>query len=394
MRICRFYNAISRKPEGFGVGLYELSLAQKRLKNDIFIISKTISSKKIQNFKHKRISFNLIPYIPKFGVINAFIPFGILSFFRLNQLIKHNMVDLLHTHDIDAFYLIKKNPKIPIISTFHVDKQAQMQRISEITSFPGSRIFESTKFKANYTIWKKSKAIICISKQTQNRLTRIYKIPASKIYYIPNGVNTEKFNPNVQSLNLKSSLNIEHNYPTILFVGQIYPLKGLTELIEALSTLRKTYPKLKLLITGAVRDWRYFKEIKNIIHKKNMNKNIKFIGKVPYSLMPRIYRSIDIFVLPSYSEGLPKVLLEAMASRLCVIATAVEGNKDIIRNNETGILIQPKNVPILYQNLLKVTDDTKFREKLALNAWKSVQRYNWDNIAKQIQEVYKKALNV
>jgi len=388
MRICRIYSALSLKPEGFGVGLYELSLAQQKLENEVFIINRTLNSKKIKNLKYSNLSYNFIPYIPKLDIINYFVPYGILSNFRMNQLIENKMIDIIHIHDNDAIYAIKKNNKIPLVSTLHVDITAQMRRIgSKNTSFR-SKMYEIFKFQFNRLIWRKASAIICISRQTKNRLINIYRVPDSKIYYIPNGVNINKFTPKIETLGLKSALNINQNYPIILFIGRIYPLKGLKELIIAISQIKKFYPTLLLLIIGEIQDWSYYKKNQSIIKRESLTKNIKIIGKIPYSLMPQIYRIADVFILPSYSEGMPKVVLEAMASRLCVITTDIEGNKDLIKNNFNGILIKPKNIPEIYQSLLKVSDDKHLREDLAFNAWKTAQMYDWLNIAKKIQKVY------
>ena len=392
MRICRIHTALSPKPKGFGIGLYELSLAQQKINNEIHIITGIRSSTKIFSRKYKNLIFNYIPYFPKFDVFNILVPFGFLSSFRLNQLIKNKMIDLIHTHDYDAFFAIKRNNKIPLVTTLHVDKRAQYQMIGrEGVSYKAS-IIENFGHPLNQMIWRKSNAIICISRQTMKRLIHIYKIPKSKIYYIPNGVNVKKFNPKTNSSNLKSSLKIEQNYPIILLIGRIYVVKGIKEIISAISGIKKTYPKLLLLMIGGVKDKKYFAEVTALVKKHNLTENVRFIGSVPHSLMPKIYKTADIFILPSYAEGMPKVVLEAMASQLCVITTAVEGNIDLIENNVNGLLIKPKSVQEISKSLIKVIEDNKLREKFALNAWKTAQQHDWLKIAKNIQEVYKKVL--
>ncbi|MHA1265165.1 MAG: glycosyltransferase family 4 protein [Candidatus Helarchaeota archaeon] len=390
MRICRIYNNISIPPEGFGIGLYELSLAQQKLKNEIFLITRNISSKKIKNYKYDNISFNFIPYFPKIINFNNIFPYGLLSAFRLNQLIHSNLIDLIHIHDVDAFVpILLKEKKIPLIQTFHVDKQAQMQREGYQNIPLKVKLIENLQINLNYTIWKKASAIICISKQTMERLLNYYKVPPPKVHYIPNGVNTEKFNPNLDPSNIKHSLNITQNYPIILFIGRIYPLKGLKELISALVQIKKQYPKLVLLVVGKIFSKSYYQEILKLIKNNHLHKTIKFIGNVSYNIIPYLYRAADIFLLPSYSEGMPKVILEAMASRLCIITTNIEGNRDLIKHEENGLLIKPKSSFEIIQNLIKVIDDKKFREKLAYTAWKVAQQYDWQIIAKKVQEIYK-----
>jgi len=302
------------------------------------------------------------------------------------------MIDLVHTHDVDVIHPIKKLKKIPLIHTFHVDKQAQLSRVGRKNVSLRARFIEDYQFKFNYFIWKKAAAIICISKQTMKRLIQYYKVPESKIYYIPNGVNTKRFTPINDTTNIKTSLKITQNYPILLFIGRIYLLKGLKELIISLAQIKEQYPNVLLIIVGSIFDQNYYNEILTLIRKSDLISNVKFMSKIPYSLMPRLYQASDIFILPSLSEGMPKVVLEAMASRLCVVSTNVEGNRDLIENNANGILIKPKDIDAITKNLLRVIENKKLREKFAFNAWKRAQDHNWLKIAEKIQNIYKKVL--
>ena len=101
-----------------------------------------------------------------------------------------------------------------------------------------------------------------------DRLINIYKVPSSKIHYIPNGININEFNPNIDPSNLKSSLKINHHHPIILFVGRIFYLKGIKELILALSQIKLIYPEVLLLLIGPIRDRNYYQELQLKIKQK------------------------------------------------------------------------------------------------------------------------------
>ena len=101
-----------------------------------------------------------------------------------------------------------------------------------------------------------------------------------------------------------------------------------------------------------------------------------------------------MFVLPSCAEGMSNVILEAMACGLPVIATSVGGNPELVENEETGLLVPPRNVEALYDSFKKLLSDKKLRERMGRSGRKKVEEYfTWDKIAREYLKLYESILS-
>lgn len=180
-------------------------------------------------------------------------------------------------------------------------------------------------------------------------------LPKNKTIYLPNGVDTDFFRvPKAKSV--KKRLQI-------LSVGRLVKQKNFESLIKALQGL-----DIDLTIVGEG-------NLKTSLLKlaQAAKVSLQIISRVSYDKMPRVYNQADIFVLPSVAEGHPKVLLEAMASSLPVIATQVEGSKEIIIDNQTGILTQPD--PNSIRSAFKILLQPQRRQSLGKNARLHVKKH-------------------
>ncbi|WP_075618327.1 glycosyltransferase [Paenisporosarcina indica] len=156
----------------------------------------------------------------------------------------------------------------------------------------------------------------------------------------------------------------------ILFVGRISKEKGINLLIEAFNIVKEKYD-LNLTIIG---DGPQITELKELCIKLNIMNLIEFKGKIAYGdTLLKEYREADIFVLPSYSEGLGKVVLEAMANSTNVIASNVGGLPDIVRNNETGLLFKVGQVNDLVEKIEYYLENPKEMQKMKEIAYKFVK---------------------
>jgi len=185
---------------------------------------------------------------------------------------------------------------------------------------------------------------------------------APRAIYLPNGVDTKLFKPKPKRFS---------KVPTVLYVGRLEPQKNLTTLLTALVEVKR---KLKVIFIG---QGSQRQKLFNLASKLNLNLLIK--PPVIHSQLPKIYRSADIFVLPSLIEGSPKVLLEAMACGLPIVATAVPGIKEIL-TRRTGILVSP-TITGLTQGLTQVLTQPNLARRLSQAARRQVTKhYNQDTI--------------
>lgn len=199
---------------------------------------------------------------------------------------------------------------------------------------------------------------IAISEEIEKSLIE-YGIQKSKIYRIPNGVDTQRFKPvNKQGKQeLRNELNLRDVF-TVIFVGGISERKQPHMLAEAVKDLVKEEKlDIQLVIVGPDRDHIELKKIKNIISSQKLSKNIIYVKN---SNKPeKYYQASDIFCLPSKREGMSNALLEAMACGLPALVTPISGSNDLIKSDKNGYFVKTANdigkiIKVYYENTIKL----------------------------------------
>jgi glycosyltransferase involved in cell wall biosynthesis len=164
--------------------------------------------------------------------------------------------------------------------------------------------------------------------------------------------------------------------PVLLFHGRVDRRKGVLDLLEALPE------DVRLVVSGIGPDL--------AAARARADGRTTFLGYVPIEEAPEVYRSADVFVSPTYSEGFSNTLLEAMASGLPVVTTDSVGVVDAVRDGENGLLHAPGDVAGLSAALRRVLDDGALRTRLATTALEEVRRlYSWPVLARAVDAVYR-----
>ncbi|WP_130860460.1 glycosyltransferase family 4 protein [Gracilibacillus phocaeensis] len=230
---------------------------------------------------------------------------------------------------------------------------------------------------------------VAISEEISNNLKKIAS-KKTKILRIPNGVDTEKFKPLVEhsKASLKLQLGIEtDNKPILLFAGAINKRKGIHNLLEALeNSSDNDNMSYTFIFCGPILENINFEER---IEQLNMNPNIDiyFMGNVEN--INEYMKISNIFVLPSYSEGLPNVLLEAAASGLALISTDIGGSRDIVDDNKNGFLVQKNNPHELAEKIHLLVNDFNKINKFANHSRRvAVEKFALNAIAKEYNDLY------
>lgn len=210
-----------------------------------------------------------------------------------------------------------------------------------------------------------------------------------KIFNIYTGFEFDRFSivPKNQS---KMLLNIDSTEIVIGFVGSISKRKGLDLMIEAVYEISKSCNNITLLIAGDITPGskRYWENLKNIIQKNNLK--VKHVGY--FTEISLIYNAIDILVLPSRMEGLPRVIIEGMAHGLPVIASDVGGVKEIIQDKDLGLIIPTDSTISLVEALSKLVYSEDIRVKMGSTAKIYVQeKFSKEKFKKNINELLMKS---
>lgn len=198
-------------------------------------------------------------------------------------------------------------------------------------------------------------------------------------YKISKGLNLGDYK--LKDKSTRQKIGVESKDKLVIYVGRLIYGKGVQDLITAFKKIQKDSANVKLMIVG---DGEYREKLEQL-----KGDDVIFLGEVDHDSVIKILNSSDIFVNPSYSEGLPTTVLEAGAVGLPVIATDVGGTSEVIINNETGILIQKQDINTLVQSLITLLEDTKSSKKLATNLKKRVwENYNHNRMINEFCKVY------
>src|ERR1700676_2118222 len=217
------------------------------------------------------------------------------------------------------------------------------------------------------------------SRDVWNLLQLRYNLDADRVAYIPNGVEQRFFVPRRYEASEKLRL---------LYAGTWLDQRGIFYLRDALRNLAPRIPRLTLTIAGggvpAEELFRFF--------GKDLAPRIVIRPVVPAESMQDLYAEHDIFVFPSLMEGLPSVLLEAMAGGMPVITTETCGMPDVVENDFNGLLIPPADAEALEEAILRLANSAEVREKLGEAARESMQRYTWDRAAGMLEALFRRVL--
>ena len=294
---------------------------------------------------------------------------GSLSF---HQRGKHEIINLLNAgENIFRFtkVLIQVKPDIVHLGTasgLSLLKHASMAVISRLLRYPvimcfhfSFTEFRSQEMLSHLTHWMLGycNGAVIISSEWQ-KLENLY--PKMRIKLIPNAINTKLY------ADIERPRNDQDNpIVHLLYLGHLGQDKGIYELLDAIRVLNeKTAERFILDLYGESLEAGDDGNITAIIRETNLSDIVRIHHPVYGEDKKQVFAMSDVFVLPSYHEGMPISIIEAMASGLPVIATKVGGIVDQVVEGETGYLIRPKNVDELFHALLKLIEDRELRIRM------------------------------
>jgi glycosyltransferase involved in cell wall biosynthesis len=200
-----------------------------------------------------------------------------------------------------------------------------------------------------------------------------YGVSLERIEVVSNGVEGKFFNDDISSF---------HRMPRLLFVGRMSVQKNLPLLLYALEGISHLFE------TTIVGDGELEHQTKDLANELGLS-NVVFAGRADGEELLNFYRRADVFVLPSEREGMPLVLLEAMAMALPIVATDVTGNRDLIQDGKNGILVPMGDIDAFRKALLSVVSDGSAYERLSRASRKMADDYSWDKVITKFETLYK-----
>ena len=218
---------------------------------------------------------------------------------------------------------------------------------------------------------------------TEDMREKMREITTREIFVIPNGIDLEEF---------KGVLIKPDEYSTgktILFVGSLYPIKGVEYLLIAMKKIHEKAPDTRLIIVG---DGGEREKLEALTTQMGIQNSVQFVGRVPHKNVLNFMQRADIFVLPSLSEGLPNVIIEAMACGLPIVASRVGGIPDIIKDGVNGYVVDPGRPDQIANKILMLLNNNELVKQISNNNRRMVEIFEWRNIINKLEEIYNSAL--
>jgi len=302
--------------------------------------------------------------------------FNFLLVWKLVKIIKTEKIDIIHCHKHKSTVygtiaaMIARTPLV-IAHVHGLDRTRNWQR----------------RFK-NFFLMKKICKILTVGESVRDDVLKSNPpVPPGKVYSLGNSIDCSRFAEiSINKKEAQKRLDLPSTSIVFGTVSRLTHVKGLPCLIAAFSKVKAKIHSAQLVIAGDGQSRNEFAtQAKNV----GFTQSIHFLGY--RDDIPKILRAMDVFVLPSIgSDGIPRVILEAMAAGVPCIASFVGGIPEIITNNETGFLVPPKNEEALTEAMIELAKmpDEK-RQKLIDNARQKVySHYNHKVLTKKLEDIY------
>lgn len=291
---------------------------------------------------------------------------------RLARLLRREHADVLHTHALAAANVLGRVAArlvaVAVVSHLHIENPFRpatrplLRRLDNVTARLCARL-------------------VAVSEDTRRAYER-QGYPEGRIEVVYNGV---ELDGRGAAPDVRSELGIPAEAPLVGEVARLCPVKGQRELIEALASV----PRARLVLVGAdlERGGAFQAELERETDRLGIRDRVAFVGCRDDAA--ELLGQLDVVALPSWTEGLPLVLLEAMARRRAVVATPVGGTPELVADGETGLLVPPRNPGALAEAIRNLLADPDLRARMGEAGYRRVaERFSADAMCRRVLELY------
>ena len=293
------------------------------------------------------------------------------------RLLRREQVVLIHAHEFSAIlcgWIVAMLAGGPFVATVH-----------------GKNYFwEKLRRRVAYRLVSRYGTMVAVSQDLKRFVCDKVGVAEKRLEVIYNGVAPAQTVTDEEVQKCKAELEVSGCYPLLGVVGSLYPVKGHRFLLEAMPEILGRWPKAQLLVIGR---GELEVALKEQVEQLAIEANVHFLGM--RQDVPRLLSVLDVFVLPSLSEGLSLALLEAMAAGIPVVATKVGGNPELIDSGRTGFLVQPEDAKDLAANLMKLLSDPVMMQQFGRQAAERVRKhYSMRQMVDRYRDLYTRSLSV
>ena len=310
-----------------------------------------------------------VAFLPKKSRTDFSIIFRLASFWRKNR------VDLVHTHLFTADLwgrMAGLLSPVFIVSTSHTTRDPNIGRLGRLL---------------DKVLDRRNDAVICVSEAVRRYRVEEAGFDPKKLHLIENGIDLDRFQKTAPREEMERRLGLPPGRRWAVIVGRLVPLKGHRFLIEALSLLAKDFPDLGLLIAGAGEEEAALRAETEAL---GLSDRVVFLGL--RRDIPDLLGLSELLVLPSSREGLPIVLLEALAASLPVVVTPVGGIPEVVEDGKTGFFVtqEPASIASALRRILESPESSR---AMGANARRLIEeRYDIRSVARRYENLYRSLL--
>lgn len=315
------------------------------------------------------------PYVLDHSVLPCRGQLDIRSIYLLRRYMREHDVHVLHSHGYKAdlyALLARLGTRVRLVSTCHnwLGKDLKMRAYAALDK----------------RLLRRFDAVAGVSADVVSELCRY--VPSHRVVRIGNGVDPEAFRRLMPSERAKQELGLPAK-PLLGFVGRLTREKGVHDVLYAAQALRHERCDFQLLIIG---DGEERQALEQQAQALGIASAVTFTGT--RADMPLLYSALDVFVLPSYQEGFPMSVLEAMACGVPVIATRVGDVPEIVEQGATGLLVPPGDRSALQAAIAQLLTDAQKRHDLGAAGHRRLcERFTSNAMARRYRALYEEVLN-
>jgi glycosyltransferase involved in cell wall biosynthesis len=302
--------------------------------------------------------------------------YQLVQAFRLVRLLRREQADILHTHTLAAANAVGRISArlagVPVISHLHIEN-------------PFRRATRPLLRRLDNATARLCAGLVAVSQDTRRAYER-QGYPERRIEVVLNGVDLEAGGA---APDLRGELGIPAGAPLVGEVARLCDVKGQRELIEAIAAV----PEARLVLVGAdvERDGAFEAELRSEADRLGVRDRVAFAGG--RDDVGGVLGQLDVVALPSWTEGLPLVLLEAMARRRAVVATPVGGTPEVVVDGETGLIVPPRDPEALAAAISRLLADPDLRARMGEAGHRRVvQSFSAEAMCRRVLELYDEAV--
>ncbi len=296
--------------------------------------------------------------------------------------------DLLHSHYWLSGLVGRRlalSWRIPHVVLFHTLALLKNRAL-------GAAIEPQSRILAERELCRDSDGIIATTNAERAALADWYDAPRNRVTVIPCGVDLNRFRP-LNRYEARRSLGVAANDPVLLYVGRFDPVKGLSDLLGAMSLIQNGRPVNLMLVGGDEDSASESRPVSALVDELDLGGRVTLAGRVAHERLPLYYSAADALVVPSHYESFGLVGLEALACGTPVVATSVGAMRGLLADGRGGVLVRGGDPGALADGLRRMLSEREAGRYAVDRVRAVVRTFDWSQIAAQMEANYWKMLS-